>query len=172
MQLTLSTILGWFGLAVPRGAPEVHVPAAKPVPPVVAKPTTAEQASAAYAYCKEATAIMNRVRAGAGLGQVQINWLLYEGALDKAQANAEAGKLSHGLLKNPDTWAVIRNSHWTWGECLDEGDPTPEAAITRLLNDPPHRKIMLDPRWNSFGAAFARDGKGIWFAAFEYGVYH
>jgi uncharacterized protein YkwD len=79
---------------------------------------------------------------------------------------AQTGRFQHESPDGTPFWQRVQRFYgkvgfhdWTVGETLVWHSPTATAAqvVMAWLDSPPHREILLDPRWHEIGVAAVQD---------------
>jgi uncharacterized protein YkwD len=103
-------------------------------------------------------ALVNATRVQHGLRPVRFARLLDRSALLKAQEIRSCGSFSHTPCGAPVTrsFQQVGYRFGSIGENLAWGTGslgTPQAIVDAWLQSPPHRAILLSPRWRAAGVA-------------------
>jgi uncharacterized protein YkwD len=102
---------------------------------------------------------INGFRAQHGLSQLQLSPGLEAAARDHSLSMATQGYFSHDSADGTQFWQRLKRFYptgrhtWAVGENLlwSEPDIDPASALQLWLGSPPHRAILLDPRWRQIG---------------------
>jgi subtilisin family serine protease/uncharacterized protein YkwD len=160
-------------------SPVPQVVSGLPGPQLGAPPPTAEPTALGFgltdrpALATSLLAAINQVRRAHRLPVVTGSVQLARGALAHVRALAASGRFTHDWSDGTPfgTWILRyfpapRSGTWVAGENLVWGSAamTPTAAVAAWLASPPHRRILLDPRWREFGAGavLCTDAPGVY----------
>ena len=109
---------------------------------------------------------VNAIRVAHGLRRVTIAPGLVAAARLHTRQMAETGRFEHESPDGTPFWQRVRHFYgkvgfrgWTVGETLVWQSPAATAAgvVTAWLDSPPHRRILLDPRWHEVGVGAVQD---------------
>lgn len=110
--------------------------------------------------------VVNSIRARHGLPRLTLDASLQASAALHSREMAQTGLFQHNSPNGLPFWKRIERyyptvgfRHWDVGENLLwwSPDTTPERAVSAWLASPPHRKILLDPRYRQIGIAAIHD---------------
>jgi len=109
-----------------------------------------------------AAATFAGIRSGDGLGAVSADRKLEQAAARQAGYMVVAGRMEHTALPGRD---FVSRMHAAGipgpaAENLAHGRMDIDRLFSIWMDSPPHRRNMLDPRFGSFGLAYAGDGDG------------
>ena len=113
---------------------------------------------------QEILRLLNLERARAGLTSVRSDPALQSAARHHSRVMADAHQLSHEFGAEPrfdKRLALAGASFDVSGENVSFNQ-TAEGAHQGLMNSPPHRKNILDPKFNAVGIGVVRSGNNIW----------
>jgi uncharacterized protein YkwD len=96
--------------------------------------------------------LINERRKKHGLAELRLSAKMDEQAQSWAEHLHKIGKLQHGGFKGDR------------GQCIAEGQSSPEAVYKAWMSDPPHRAILLGKSYRELGAG--RVGK-YWVTDFK-----
>jgi uncharacterized protein YkwD len=108
---------------------------------------------------------INAVRAARGLARLRRQAQLAVAAAEHSRAMAERGFFAHRSADGSSFAARVRRHYrptgyryWSVGETLLWASPTigPSEAVEKWLQSPPHRSVLLDPRWRELGISAVR----------------
>jgi hypothetical protein len=111
-------------------------------------------------------ALINQTRNQAGLAQLTWDERLAQAALDHAKIMASRGSLSHQFPGEPELGERL-NSREVRMDLAGENvvyDQTIESAHDNLMESPPHRANILDPKFDSVGVGIVESGKVLYIA--------
>jgi uncharacterized protein YkwD len=143
-------------------------------------PPAAPRACASAQPLETLHCLINRTRAERGLAPVRLSPLLTRSARLRGAAIARCRDFSHTPC-GQSFGSVFRSvgyarGSFSVGENLAWGTGThasPELTLTRWLASPPHRRVLLSPRWRELGAhvvgahnLFAPGANRVWVAQF------
>jgi uncharacterized protein YkwD len=102
---------------------------------------------------------INELRRSRGLAPVRLSAALRRAADSHSTAMATRGFFAHESADGTEFWKRVarfyprRNGEWSVGENLLWSSPDVDgaSALRMWLNSPPHRKILLTPRWREVG---------------------
>jgi uncharacterized protein YkwD len=108
--------------------------------------------------------LLNAERARSGVRKLQWDPHLAESALSHARRMADQGQLSHQFAGEPDLDHRIRATGLrfdAWGENVALAGSV-EDIHDALMNSPPHRANILDPKYNAVGIAILPRGNRLY----------
>jgi uncharacterized protein YkwD len=115
---------------------------------------------------------INALRRRRGLAPLRLSAALSRAADAHSAAMATRGFFAHESADGTAFWKRVarfyprRNGSWSVGENLlwSSPDVDASAALRMWLNSPPHRKILLTPRWREVGlsAVHAASAPGVY----------
>ena len=136
-------------------APAAVYPVATPVPPTPPTPTPLPGG-----YWPDLSAqlygLLNNVRTANGLQAVSSNDSLIASAQFYTQyifVNGNPYQLDHWLAGGPGDRAWARGYCCSVGEILVESEGSAQSMVDLWMSSAPHRSIILDPQYKSFGIA-------------------
>jgi uncharacterized protein YkwD len=136
-------INGWFGpVPAPVVVNPITPPAPPPNPPV--NSGTIEQ---------EVTNAINVYRVKNGLGQLVNNPSLNNSAQSWSNSMDASGTLEHGNFGPRLSSFGIQFGYA--GECIGEGQQTPQQIVDAWYNDPPHKVVLLGVQYKLVGVGVA-----------------
>jgi len=109
---------------------------------------------------------VNAIRAVRGLRRVTVAVGLAAAARLHTRQMAQTGRFQHESPDGTPFWQRVQRFYgkggfhdWTVGETLVWQSPTATAAqvVTAWLESPPHREILLDPKWHEVGVSAVQD---------------
>jgi uncharacterized protein YkwD len=109
---------------------------------------------------------INEVRTLRGLSRLAPSSGLQDAASLHTRQMAETGRFSHDSPDGSPFWRRVQRFYpssgfdrWNVGENLLWSSPGTTAAnvVSAWLASPPHRKILLDPKWRQVGIAAGHD---------------
>ncbi|MBX3530586.1 MAG: CAP domain-containing protein [Rhizobiaceae bacterium] len=107
-----------------------------------------------------------RARGRNGLSRLAPDGKLEAAAIEQAGYMAASGKMEHTALRGRDfeTRIRARGIATPAAENLAHGRFDIAGVVDIWMNSPPHRRNMLDPRFESFGLGYApgADGRNYW----------
>lgn len=111
-----------------------------------------------------AVSYMNAARQSNGLAPAEPDAKLEEAALEQARYMAAAGEMTHTTAYRRD-FVSRKKAAEIKGTAAENiavayGAPDVGHVMQMWMDSPPHRRNMLDPRFNHFGVASATDGEG------------
>lgn len=112
---------------------------------------------------REILVLVNREREKEKLEPLTMNDQLSTAAQGHSENMAKHGKTVHDLDgKGPlDRIAASGYKHRGWGENVAmTGAPSAEKAVKLWMESPPHRKNILDGKFQEIGIGLARNAKG------------
>ena len=112
---------------------------------------------------------INNERTSRGLGRVPRGNHLDASAQDWADHIKAILTLTHCC---PDSETRMRAHGWSGtnsGECVGNGDLTPEQMIDLYMNSTEHRAIILDPVYTNSGMGATLGAKGKWWTCLDFG---
>src|SRR5690606_3265089 len=100
---------------------------------------------------------MAEIRKAQGLSMLSADRALEQAALQQAHYMAASGKMNHttGIGKSFTARVKGNGIGGAAAENIAEGRMDVARAIDMWMNSPPHRRNMLDARFNRFGLAWA-----------------
>ena len=120
----------------------------------------------------EADVQINQLRRSRGLAPLRVSGALRRAADSHSSAMATRGFFAHESSDGTSFWQRVarfypqRNGGWSVGENLLWSSPDVDGAgaLRMWLNSPPHRKILLTPRWREVGlsAVHAASAPGVY----------
>jgi len=130
---------------------------------------------------------INEVRREHGLHELRLSTPLSEAADAHARAMGRVGFFGHDSAGGDVFWERVRqrygsDGHWRWavGENLlwRANGTTPEQVVELWLDSPPHRRVLLSPKWREVGLAAVRvrnapgvfEGNDVTIVAADFGV--
>jgi uncharacterized protein YkwD len=115
---------------------------------------------------------INQLRRSRGLAPLRLSAALRRAADSHSSAMATRGFFAHESADGTTFWQRVarfypqRNGGWSVGENLLWSSPDVDGsgALRMWLNSPPHRKILLTPRWREVGlsAVHAASAPGVY----------
>lgn len=108
--------------------------------------------------------LLNMARARQGLTSLKLDPKLQEAARAHSQLMAQKNNLSHQIGDEPVFSRRLENAgarFSTAGENV-AFDQTAEGAHQTLMNSPPHRANILNPKFNAVGIGAVRSGENLW----------
>jgi uncharacterized protein YkwD len=108
---------------------------------------------------------INAVRAARGLVRLRRQAQLAAAAAEHSREMARRGFFDHRSADGSGFAARVRRyygpagyRYWSVGETLLWASPTiaPSTAVEKWLQSPPHRSVLLDPRWQELGISAVR----------------
>jgi uncharacterized protein YkwD len=115
---------------------------------------------------------INQLRRSRGLAAVRLSVALRRAADSHSAAMATRGFFAHESADGTAFWQRVarfyprRSGGWSVGENLLWSSPDVDGAgaLRMWLNSPPHRKILLTPRWREVGlsAVHAVSAPGVY----------
>jgi uncharacterized protein YkwD len=115
---------------------------------------------------------INRLRRSHGLAPLRLSGALRRAADSHSAAMATRGFFAHESADGTAFWQRVarfysrRSGGWSVGENLLWSSPDVDGAgaLRMWLNSPPHRKILLTPRWREVGlsAVHAASAPGVY----------
>jgi uncharacterized protein YkwD len=111
---------------------------------------------------------LNRTRLAFGLSRLKVSAALSRAALRHSDEMATSGRFMHDSPDGTPFWKRVQHFYplsnyatWNAGETLLWASPDVSArtAVADWLASPPHRKILLDPKWAEVGVAAVHDGR-------------
>jgi len=108
--------------------------------------------------------LINEERTKAGVHELKWNDQLGQSALSHARRMVEEGQLGHQLAEEPELGDRIRSTGLrfdAWGENVAAAG-NPEEIHQALMNSPPHRANILDPKYNAVGIALLSHGRDLY----------
>ena len=115
---------------------------------------------------------INQLRRSRGLAPLRLSGALRRAADSHSSAMATRGFFAHESADGTAFWQRVarfypqRNGGWSVGENLLWSSPDVDGAgaVRLWLNSPPHRKILLTPRWREVGlsAVHAASAPGVY----------
>lgn len=121
--------------------------------------------TATSAFERSVMAEVNKVRAARGLAPVRLNLRLSRAAEAHSSAMVRHGFFAHASRDGSAFWERIERfypskpyRYWAVGETLlwSSGELDAPRAVRMWMNSPPHRKVLLTPRWREIGVAGVR----------------
>jgi uncharacterized protein YkwD len=111
---------------------------------------------------QSAVSYMNEARGSAGLPAAAPDSRLERAALEQARYMAAAGEMTHATGRGRDFVSRKKDNDIKGlaAENVAYGSMDVGRVIKMWMDSPPHRRNMLDPRFNHFGVASATDGEG------------
>jgi uncharacterized protein YkwD len=103
---------------------------------------------------------INELRARHGLRPLRFSIRLTAAADSHSQAMVARGFFAHASTDGTSFWKRVRRwygargySYWAVGENLLWASPSvgPEEALAMWLASPPHKKVLLTPKWEEIG---------------------
>jgi uncharacterized protein YkwD len=103
---------------------------------------------------------INGFRSSQGLAALQVSPALTLAARSHSESMATHGYFSHDSADGSQFWQRLRHFYpparghsWAVGENLLWSSPDIDApgALQLWLGSPPHREILMDPRWRQIG---------------------
>lgn len=145
-------------------------------PTASASPATATGASSRISSAdsleRPLLALVNRLRRDAGLGTLRLSPALARAADAHGRAMGRHGFFGHDSLDGSSVrdrvsrWLRSLRSGGIVGEVLlwRSPAPTPQEALSMWLHSPPHRAVLLDPRYRTIGlaAVTVRSAPGVY----------
>ncbi|HEV7253300.1 MAG TPA: CAP domain-containing protein [Mesorhizobium sp.] len=117
--------------------------------------------SGAGVHSAEATSQLAAFRRAQGLGPLSRDRALDQAALTQARLMAGSSSMAHTTGIGRSFSARMRNvGVGTAAENIARGQDSVGEVLVTWENSPPHRRNMLDPRFEKFGLASATDGEG------------
>ncbi|MGP8300726.1 sigma-70 family RNA polymerase sigma factor [Streptomyces inhibens] len=114
---------------------------------------------------EQATALINRHRAQAGCGPLRIDRRLHTAAQRHSADMAARDYYEHDTPDGtgPDERITAAGYPWSsWGENLDRGPRTAEAAVNDWMGDAMHRGNLLDCKFTAVGIGVVHGTGGPW----------
>ncbi len=114
---------------------------------------------------RSVVAEVNEVRRSHGLAPVRLQPRLSKAAAAHSRAMARHGFFAHSSRDGTAFWKRIQRfypsqpySYWAVGETLlwSSGELDAARAVKMWMNSPPHRKVLLTPRWREIGVSAVR----------------
>jgi uncharacterized protein YkwD len=121
--------------------------------------------TATSAFERSVIVEVNKVRRHHGLAPVKLNSRLSRAAEDHSRAMLRHGFFAHASRDGSAFWKRIERfypskpyRYWAVGETLlwSSGELGASRAVRMWMNSPPHRKVLLTPRWREVGVAAVR----------------
>ena len=108
--------------------------------------------------------LVNLERARAGLPSLRLDPNLQKAARAHSRIMADAHQLSHEFGAEPrfDTRLALAGASFDASGENVAFNVSAEGAHRGLMNSPPHRKNILDPRYNAVGVGVVRVGDDVW----------
>ena len=109
-----------------------------------------------------AVSYMDEARSSAGLSPAAPDSRLEQAALEQARYMAAAGEMTHTTGFGRDFVSRKKENEIKGlaAENVAYGAMDVSRVMKMWMDSPPHRRNMLDPRFNHFGVASATDGEG------------
>ena len=136
--------------------------------PAAAGPTGGvNRASSASAVELSVLVEVNSFRARHGLSRLRLSRQLSAAAGVHSRAMARSGFFGHDSANGTVFWKRIRHyygargyRHWFVGENLAWDSPALDGrgALEMWLASPPHRRVLLTPKWRELGVSAVRVG--------------
>jgi uncharacterized protein YkwD len=115
---------------------------------------------------RAATAEVGRARASNGLSKLSPDGTLERAAIEQAGYMAAGRKMEHTALSGRDFVTRMKSNGIPSpaAENLAHGRFDIAGVVDIWMKSPPHRRNMLDPRFESFGLGYApgSDGRNYW----------
>ena len=111
---------------------------------------------------------LNRTRRAFGLDGLKVSPALSRAAFRHSNEMALSGEFAHESPDGTPFWKRVQRYYplsgyatWYAGEALlwSSPDVSARAAVADWLASPPHRKILLDPKWTEVGVSAVHDGR-------------
>ena len=108
---------------------------------------------------------VNQVRRDRGLAPVTLSARLSRAALSHSTEMTRHGFFAHASRDGSPFWKRVKRfypskayRYWAVGETLlwSSGELEAGRAVRMWMNSPPHRKVLLTPRWRELGLAAVR----------------
>ncbi|MDY7105120.1 MAG: CAP domain-containing protein, partial [Actinomycetota bacterium] len=149
--------------AQPAPAPAPAPPTTAAPPPTTAPPAPRTVAAASPSAAEgQFLALVNQVRAGAGLPALRLDGTLQGAARSQAQRMAGSGNLVHQNL------AVLLGPFRTVGENVGYG-PNVSVIHNALVNSPGHFANMVKGDFTSIGIGVSVDANGTMWTSHVFG---
>jgi len=117
---------------------------------------------------------INRFRAAHGLARLRWSPQLTSAARAHSQQMAQDGYFAHASVDGSAFWRRLQSFYrvsparvWAVGENLAWSSPALDGAgaLELWVASPPHRRILMDPRWREIGVSAVHEANAP-------GVYH
>ena len=109
---------------------------------------------------------VGRARGSNGLPRMAADARLERAAVEQARLMAASGQMKHTAVRGLDfeTRMAANGIGAPAAENLAHGRFDVAGVVDIWMNSPPHRRNMLDPRFESFGLGYApgKDGRRFW----------
>ncbi|MEU5208703.1 sigma-70 family RNA polymerase sigma factor [Streptomyces sp. NPDC020742] len=133
--------------------------------PSTAPPTRPSPTATPPDLEEQAVALINRHRATAGCGPLRVDRRLHSAARQHSADMAARGYYEHTTPEGtgPDARITAAGYPWSsWGENLDRGPRTADAAVRDWMGDAMHRDNMLNCRFTAVGIGVVPGASGPW----------
>jgi len=152
--------------------PVQKAPVQKPAQPAsnqaqpVATPAKQSDTAQVSNFAKQVAELVNKERAKAGLGPVQLDGALSNVALAKATDMSNNNYFDHTSPTYGSPFDMMKKygiSFMTAGENIAMGQRSPEEVMTQWMNSEGHRKNIMNPAFTKIGVGFTN---GYWVQEF------
>jgi len=152
--------------------PVQKAPVQKPAQPAsnqaqpVATPAKQSDKAQVSNFAKQVAELVNKERAKAGLGPVQLDGALSNVALAKATDMSNNNYFDHTSPTYGSPFDMMKKygiSFMTAGENIAMGQRSPEEVMTQWMNSEGHRQNIMNPAFTKIGVGFTN---GYWVQEF------